>query len=69
MEEIVMGLFGPYVYTNKKGKKFYLHEWKSKGGKRLLHFSKDRKDAIDLPPGFKVVENPRTGLPILKKKE
>ena len=64
-----MGFLGPYVYTNKKGKKFYLHEWKTEGGKRLLHFSKERENAIDLPSGFEVVENRRTGLPILKKKE
>jgi hypothetical protein len=52
-----------FEYTNSKGIKFYLHR---RGG--LLFFSKDPTDAIDLPEGFEVKENPRTGLPIIKKK-
>ncbi len=52
-----------FEYTNSKGIKYYLHK---RGG--LLFFSKDPNGAIDLPEGFEVKENPRTGLPIVKKK-
>ena len=65
----MLGFFGPYVYKNKKGENYYLHEWSGKGGKKLLHFSKDPIGAIDLPSEFEVVENVKTGLPTLKKKE
>ncbi len=50
-------------HTNSRGKKYYLH---SKG--KLLYFSKDSKDGIDLPEGMEIVENQRTGLPMVKKK-
>jgi len=53
-----------YEHTNSKGVKYYLH---SKG--RLFYFAKKKKsNAIDLPEGFKIVENKKTGLPMLKKK-
>ncbi|MEM0360641.1 MAG: hypothetical protein QXK06_04885 [Candidatus Diapherotrites archaeon] len=52
-----------YEHTNSKGKKYYLHQ----NGK-LMYFSSDPKNAIDLPPGMTVVENQRTGLPMIKKK-
>ncbi len=51
-----------YSHKNKKGNTYHLH---SKG--RLFYFSKDPKGAIDLPKGYKVMENPKTGLPMLKK--
>jgi len=63
-----MGLFGIYVFKNKKGEKFWLHEWAGSGQKKLIYFSKDPRNAIDLPKGFEIVESPKTGLPILKKK-
>lgn len=53
-----------YEHVNSKGTKYYLHQ---KG--RLYYFGKQKKsNAIDLPSGFKVMENPRTGLPMLKGK-
>lgn len=53
-----------YEHTNSKGTKYYLHQ---KG--RLFYFGKEKKaNAIDLPEGYKVVENPKTGLPMLKSK-
>jgi len=52
-----------YSQKNSKGTTYYLHQ---KG--RLYYFSKDPKGGIELPSGFKVVENKRTGLPMLKKK-
>jgi len=63
-----MGLFGPYIYTNKKGKKFWLH-MRKKGKSTIYFFSKDPREAINsLPRGFTVVENPKTGLPFVKRK-
>ncbi len=52
-----------YSHKNSKGLTYYLHQ---KG--RLFYFSKDPKLGIELPVGYKVVENQRTGLPMLKKK-
>ncbi len=51
-----------YEHTNSKGQKYYLHQ---KG--MLFYFSKDPAESIDLPEGMKVVENERTGLPMVKK--
>ena len=53
-----------YSQVSKKSKKtYYLH---SKG--HLFFFSADPKGAIDLPAGYKTIENARTGLPMMKKK-
>ena len=49
-------------YTNSRGQKYYLHQM----GK-ICFFSKDPSGSIDLPPGLKVVENSRTGLPMVKR--
>ncbi len=51
-----------YEHTNSRGVKYYLH---SRG--KLLFFSKNPAETIDLPAGMKVIENPRTGLPMVKK--
>ena len=61
-----------YTHVNSKGQTYYLHsrEVTLKGGRlqRIYFFAKEVKpDAIDeLPEGYIVVENTRTGLPILK---
>ncbi len=52
-----------YSHKNKKGVTYYLH---SRG--KLLFFSKDPKEGTDLPQHLHVVENERTGLPMVKKK-
>ncbi|MDO8538375.1 MAG: hypothetical protein Q7S21_05815 [archaeon] len=52
-----------YEHTNSKGVKYYLH---SKG--RLMYFSKDSKAGIELPKEMTIVENERTGLPMVKRK-
>jgi len=52
-----------YEHTNSRGVKYYLH---SRG--KLFFFSKSPQDAIDLPEGYAIVENQRTGLPMVKKK-
>ncbi|MEM7821821.1 MAG: hypothetical protein QXX38_03370 [Candidatus Aenigmatarchaeota archaeon] len=42
---------------------------KLKGKSRIYYFSKDPTEAIfNLPPGYEVVENPKTGMPFLRKK-
>lgn len=62
-----------YNHTNSKGQTYILHQRDVilKGGReqRIYFFAREVKEgAIDaLPEGYIVVENPRTGLPILKK--
>lgn len=53
-----------YSHTNSKGVTFWLH---SKG--KLFFFSKNPESAIDLPPHLEVFENPRTGLPMVRKRK
>ena len=52
-----------FDYDNSRGQKYYLH---SRG--KLFFFSKKKEGNIDMPEGFTVVENQRTGLPMLKRK-
>ncbi|MDB6133370.1 MAG: hypothetical protein JWM59_1613 [Verrucomicrobiales bacterium] len=61
------------VVSKKSSKTYYLHirETPRADGKvtRLFYFSGDAKGAApELPEGYTVVENERTGLPFLKKK-
>jgi hypothetical protein len=42
---------------------------REQGKAKLYYFSKDPVGALNnLPRGFEVIENPRTGFPFLKKK-
>jgi hypothetical protein len=52
-----------YEHTNSRGQKYYLH---SKG--RLYFFSKKSEGSIELPKEFKIIENKKTGLPMVKRK-
>ena len=52
-----------YSHENSKGVTYYLHQ-----RDKLFYFSKNEEDGIDLPDGYEVIENSRTGLPMLKKK-
>ncbi|MBI4037166.1 hypothetical protein HY385_01970 [Candidatus Daviesbacteria bacterium] len=62
-----------YKHTNSKGTEYYLHskEVRLRSGKqqRIYYFAKVAgQGAVDaVPAGFTVVENSRTGLPVLKK--
>lgn len=62
-----------YKHTNSKGTEYYLHskEVKLRSGKqqRIYYFAKMAgQDAVDeVPTGYTIVENSRTGLPVLKK--
>ena len=49
--------------SKKSNKLYYLHK---KG--HLFFFSSNPDQSIELPKGYKVIENKRTGLPMLKKK-
>jgi hypothetical protein len=64
-----------YSVTNSKGQEYYLHskEVNLRGGRKqvIYYFAKevDEENALDdLPSDRQVVENERTGLPMLKKK-
>jgi len=64
-----MPLFGPYVYVNKKKEKFYLHA-ESRGKRVLYYFTKEPAGALsNLPPGLEVFENPKSNIPMLRKKK
>jgi hypothetical protein len=62
-----------YTHTNSKGQTYYLHQRDVtlKGGRqqRIYFFAREEKEGVidAMPEGMMVVENPRTGLPILKK--
>ena len=65
----------PYgVQSKKSGKTYYLHskEVNLKGGRKqtIYYFAGTATEfALDaLPAGYQVVENSKTGLPMLKKK-
>lgn len=63
-----------YQHTNSKGQDYYLHSkdvrLRSGRNQRIYYFAREtRSGALDeIPEGFMVIENKRTGLPILKKK-
>lgn len=63
------------VKSKKSGKTYYLHtkEVTLKAGRkqRIYYFAGEAgKDSIDaLPAGYEVIENKRTGLPLLRKKK
>lgn len=53
-----------FEYANSKGKKYYLHK-----REKLFYFAGAKgPNACDFPDGFKIVENQKTGLPMLKRK-
>ena len=64
-----------FAYTNSKGRTYYLHakDVELRGGRQqtIYFFSKEVKDGAlhVLPSGKIVVENGKTGLPILKGSE
>jgi len=56
-----------FSHTNSRGQTYWLHKRVGKGGATLFFFSKNEDGSIDKPDRYKVIENPRTGLPMLKK--
>ena len=60
--------------SKKTGETYFLHskEVTLRGGRQqvIYYFARDeRANACELPDGYEVVENSRTGLPMLKKKK
>lgn len=51
-----------FSFTNSRGQKYFLHQ---RG--KLFYFSKKEEGSTPLPKGFTVVENEKTGLPMVKK--
>jgi len=60
-------VLGGFSYKNRKGVTYWLHVKYGKNGVPIYYFSKDPVDSVPLPSEYFVVENPRTGLPVLKK--
>lgn len=63
-----------YAHKNRKGETYYLHgkEVTLRNGRkqRIYYFARSEKagETLDaVPPGYKVDENQRTGLPYLTK--
>ncbi len=64
-----------YTYKNKRGQTYYLHSTTvvlkgSKHKQTIYYFArKEKRGTLDeIPQGYMVVENKRSGLPTLKKK-
>ncbi len=63
------------VKSKKSGKTYYLHtkEVTLAGGRKqkIFYFAGDiGKEALDaIPEGYEIMENERTGLPMLRKKK
>jgi len=64
----------PYMHKNSKGDTYYLHakDVTLRNGRqqRIFYFARAEKkgEALDqVPPGYAVGENQRTGLPFLSK--
>lgn len=57
-----------YSHKNSRGQTYWLHSREGKGGATLYFFSKDPKGSVDLPQNMEVFENPKTSLPMVRKK-
>lgn len=65
-----------YQYKNKKGQIYYLHsrDVKLRGSGKdqtIYFFAKNQGSGVmdSIPSGFEIVENQKTGLPILRRKK
>jgi len=59
-----------YSHVNSKGQTYWLHTREGRGGAKLFFFSKSSEGAADLlNERYEVFENPRTGLPMVRKKK
>lgn len=56
-------------YTNRSGKKYFLHVGKTKTGKPRYYFSLKKKGTLadDIPEGFEVYEHPESAVVFLRK--
>jgi len=56
------------VQSIKNSKEYYLHTANTPNGGKLYFFSGKPEGALtEIPEGYETSENPRTGLPILRK--
>jgi hypothetical protein len=62
------GFLMAFSHKNSKGKTYYLHSREGRGGSTLFFFSGSPENGAELPEGYKIIENKRTGLPMVKKK-
>lgn len=62
-----------YSHVNSKGQTYFLHQRNVtlRGGRKqtIYFFSREQKEGVmnELPAGYEVMENKRTGLPMLRK--
>ncbi len=62
-----------YSTTNQRGRIYYLHakvvELRNHRQQRIYFFAPEIQEGVleDIPDGFEVVENQRTGLPVLRR--
>lgn len=62
-----------YSHTNSKGQTYFLHskDVTLRGGRKqtIYFFAKEERDGAlnEVPEGYHVVENKKTGLPMLKR--
>jgi hypothetical protein len=63
-----------FEYRNKKGQTYYLHgktvTLQNGRKQQIFYFAREQKpgEALDqMPAGYRIQENERTGLPFLKK--
>ena len=63
----------PFSFTNNRGRVYYLHaktvELRNHHRQRIYYFASEEQDGVlsEVPDGLEVVENPRTGLPFLRR--
>ena len=56
------------IQSIKSGKEYYLHVTNTPNGGKLYFFSGKSEEALSaIPEGYETSENPKTGLPILRK--
>jgi hypothetical protein len=64
-----------YAHTNSKGQTYFLHSRnvKLRGGRDqvIFFFAREEKEGVidAVPDGYMVIENQKTGLPMLKRSD
>ena len=58
-----------FSHKNSRGQTYWLHSREGRGGAKLFFFSKSQEDSVDLDEKYEVFENPRTGLPMVRKRK
>ena len=59
-----------FIYINSKQQKYFLH--RKKDQKNFFFFCKEIKEQhvfVDMPDNYEIRENPRTSLPLLRRKK